>query len=291
VPKLHLPSLFAELPWPIRWALILGGSLVTGFSARLPEAWQDARLYCGLASLAYGVVATGWHHVNLYRVKQGKTNLKLKSSHLIILGLVVALAVVAWQLRSARNQVAAGGIIAKTTATASQIEPVDLPQLNTQTAKENFQKAVDDLSAEIRQIANIEKLSQNIAGVRPLISLDQGGAKEPLDKLTAMAKKYFEKDAQLFAGGNGHFWDRYPLAFKQSLLTTMPRDTQRVWGDYGWAVSRLKDALQLAQYMSQHLEDRELYNASVRTAENNEDAMFRPALNALHNWLNVLIGE
>jgi hypothetical protein len=60
--KFHPPSWFAGLPWPIRWALIAGGSLVSAFSSRLPAEWQDFGLYCGLAIVAYGILATIWHH-------------------------------------------------------------------------------------------------------------------------------------------------------------------------------------------------------------------------------------
>jgi hypothetical protein len=78
MPAFHLPSLFAELPWPVRWLLIGGGSLVSAFSSRLPEVWQDVGLYSGLSAIAYGLLATAWHHGHTWhdeRRKRGRSGL------------------------------------------------------------------------------------------------------------------------------------------------------------------------------------------------------------------------
>jgi hypothetical protein len=68
--RFHPPTLFAELPWWIRWSLIGGGTLVTAFSNRLPETWQDVGLYFGIVILGYGVLATGWHHILQWHKRQ-----------------------------------------------------------------------------------------------------------------------------------------------------------------------------------------------------------------------------
>jgi hypothetical protein len=90
--RFHLPTLFAELSWQVRWALIGGGSLVTAFASRLPETWQDFGLYCGIAMLAYGVIATGWHHLQKWhRDKTAAGKLGMASWQFIATCFLVAL--------------------------------------------------------------------------------------------------------------------------------------------------------------------------------------------------------
>jgi hypothetical protein len=77
-----------------------GGSLVMAFSGRLPDAWQDFGLYCGLIAVAVGVLATAFHHANLARQKQGKSPLRFETIHLVAMLLAVGLGWTGWQLYS-----------------------------------------------------------------------------------------------------------------------------------------------------------------------------------------------
>ena len=80
----YIPRLFSELPWPARWALIIGGTLVSALAGRLPDAWQDIGLYCGLAALIYGALASIWHWINAWRRNRGAQEFALGGTHLVI---------------------------------------------------------------------------------------------------------------------------------------------------------------------------------------------------------------
>ena len=105
----HLPRLFSELPWPARLALIGGGTCVSAFSGRLPEAWQDVGLYCGFAALIYGTLASVWHWINVWRKNRGAQEIVLGGTHLIVFlltALIIGGGVFLWSTKTKNTAVA-----------------------------------------------------------------------------------------------------------------------------------------------------------------------------------------
>jgi hypothetical protein len=294
VPHLHLPALFAGLPWPVRWALIGGGSLVSGFSGRLPAGAQDAGLYVGLAMLAYGVIATGWHHAAQWQVTQREAGKRgLDSWYFILASLFVAAVAIAGAgygigLRSAASKIAESPLGRPLLPGDRRPDPVlQIPNLSTQAAKEEFHGALREFSKITHQIDEIEKITMPIAENRPLVRSDLGGAAVPLEKVKQIRVLYSSVDSQIFAGGNAPFFNQYMLLYKRALVSIMPANSQPVWNNYNVALFHLELALLLVQSAEKHPEDRELYDRSVRSAEIFADQLRTP-VSELHDWLAVI---
>jgi hypothetical protein len=73
------------------FALMFGAALQLGDIHSMPLALAAAA--CAIISLAYII----WHGTNLLRVHYGKASLKLEPMHLIVVGLLIAVAGVVWQ--------------------------------------------------------------------------------------------------------------------------------------------------------------------------------------------------
>lgn len=89
-----------NIPALVRSLFIVGGALMSTFSGRLPDNWQDVGLYAGIAIVILGALATLLHFINEWREKHGKERMTLEPSHLIAVGLFIALAGVCWQIFS-----------------------------------------------------------------------------------------------------------------------------------------------------------------------------------------------
>jgi hypothetical protein len=81
---------FATLPGYVRAAFIGGGSMITGFSSKLPDNLQVAGLWFGIALVLLGVLATVWHALNVRRIRSGRGKIALDPSTLLPTFAVIA---------------------------------------------------------------------------------------------------------------------------------------------------------------------------------------------------------
>jgi hypothetical protein len=110
-------ELVEGIPWYAKYALIIGGALMSAFASTFPESVQTLGRDLGVGLALLGCVAVAWHWDNVWREKHGKPRLKLEPSYLIILGLVIAVIGGAWQLyRNTQPAELSAGEIAKITA-------------------------------------------------------------------------------------------------------------------------------------------------------------------------------
>jgi hypothetical protein len=88
--RIHIRDLFADLPRYVPAVFGAGGFLVSAFSSRFPESWQDIGLYAGIAAAASGALAAVWHGINKWREWQGCP--KLQSHPLVVLVFLLLIA-------------------------------------------------------------------------------------------------------------------------------------------------------------------------------------------------------
>jgi hypothetical protein len=169
-------------------------------------------------------------------------------------------------------------------ATHGGIRP---PKLNTQTAKEDFQAALNAVSKVVHQTDDLLKVSEPIAGNKPLIRADLRGAIEPLEKLQQLKTLSSDIDGQLFSGGAYPLFNRYLPSYRNALLTLMPDDSQNVWQDYNVALYKLTVAVMIVQDAEKHKDDMAAYERAIKNAELRADE-FRAPTAAIHEWLGVV---
>lgn len=93
-----IPQWVAALPWWVKWAFMAGIGFMSAFLPTvLGLSWQMVGVVIGGALTAVAFLGAVTHTVNKRREKRGQRRLKLEPSHLIILGLVIALAGAIWQ--------------------------------------------------------------------------------------------------------------------------------------------------------------------------------------------------
>jgi hypothetical protein len=63
-------GLLANLPGPVRFFLVTGGSLLSLFSGRLPGVLQDAGLLTGLVLVLFGLIGSAQHYIQERRASQ-----------------------------------------------------------------------------------------------------------------------------------------------------------------------------------------------------------------------------
>jgi hypothetical protein len=90
---------FADLPAPARWGLVAGGSLLSTFSSKFPDALQSVGFYSGVVIGASGLLATVWHYLLKMRRSLGAPQvIILIAVGTAWLGITVALGAAAWAL-------------------------------------------------------------------------------------------------------------------------------------------------------------------------------------------------
>jgi len=88
---------FEDLPASARWALILGGGAIYGFSSALPQGLQTAGLFLGIVAVVYGVLASIWHWIKRLRNRVGSLQTALLLSTLgAWLCITIAIGTGAW---------------------------------------------------------------------------------------------------------------------------------------------------------------------------------------------------
>lgn len=91
---------FKNLPW---WILYPGKAMVAavgGYVSQNPQIFPHWAVLLGAALSLWIVLAFIWHAINAWREHNKKSRLKLEPSHVIIMGLAIALGGVVWQMRS-----------------------------------------------------------------------------------------------------------------------------------------------------------------------------------------------
>src|SRR5260370_32145907 len=92
---------FKNLPWWIKVPAGLVGAAMNQYSNKLPDWAGPYGEIAGAALALWVVLAFLWHGVNAWRQHKQKPRLKLEPSHVIILGLAIALCAVIWHSRRA----------------------------------------------------------------------------------------------------------------------------------------------------------------------------------------------
>lgn len=263
---------FATLPWYVRGALVGGGTMITGFSSKLPDALQEIGLLVGISLGALGVIATIWHWLSERRVKSGKGKLTLEPSTLLPAFAVIALVGVlgvgvclVWQsLRP--SSVQAG------TPPAPLADPTAQPLKKMLTAYDVEQRlrAIDAFDA------GLAKFSTTVAQARRDEFLNnisryvaQGDAP---DKLLAYAN-----DALIAINGLDAILETYRLRFPDMarLITNSPNYHQAI-SVYGVTLSLRQEIINWAgrDQLVQHIEQSRVM------------LEFRQSLTALPDFLN-----
>jgi hypothetical protein len=94
-----IPRWIETLPWWVRWAFVGGvGALSAFLPTVLDLSWQKIGVAVGASLIAIAVGGAITHAVNAAREKRGLSRLQLEPIHIIIVGLVIALAGAGWQL-------------------------------------------------------------------------------------------------------------------------------------------------------------------------------------------------
>jgi hypothetical protein len=97
-----LVDFFKNLPWYILYpgkAVFAG---VGGYVSQNPQIFPAWAVLLGAAVALWVVLAFLWHAMNTWREHNKKSRLRLEPSHVIILGLAIALGGVVWQMNSAK---------------------------------------------------------------------------------------------------------------------------------------------------------------------------------------------
>ena len=109
-------------------AIAVSVASVLGQTALQLSDYHNVPLAIGLAVITVlAVLYAMWHGINEWRDRHNKPSIKLEPSHVIIIGLLIAAAGVAWQLTQARAN--------PTTGIATTVSPSDQP---IQTAKKFY---------------------------------------------------------------------------------------------------------------------------------------------------------
>jgi hypothetical protein len=92
------PSFPNNIPAYIRLPGAVVSALAGHYANKLPEWVEPYGMALGYGLAIWIVVASIWHWGNIWREKRGKARLTLDPIHIIVLGLVIALAGVGWQI-------------------------------------------------------------------------------------------------------------------------------------------------------------------------------------------------
>lgn len=91
-----MPPWIANLPWYIKLPAGLCGYLIGQFANKLPGWAEPIAIVLGFGLALWVVLAAIWHWTNERRVKHGKPKLVFEATHLIALGLLIALVGAGW---------------------------------------------------------------------------------------------------------------------------------------------------------------------------------------------------
>jgi hypothetical protein len=258
---------------------------VIWFGAGANEAWSEILAKAG-STLGILLIFPIIYFWNLFRLG----TLARKKAHLLqIIGLsgVIIFAVVALVgVVSQRQSLAMAPTEANDASSPSEVT-LSVPKLGTQIAKEDFQRAINNLSLLVKQVDEIVKISAPIAGNRPLVREDLNGASEPLLKLQHAREIYRAAHEQLIGGGEGEFFKKFSLSQKQALLSILPRGSQALFDKYNVDLLKITVALMLVQDAERHKEDGAQYQRAISNAEFLAND-FRLPISELHDWVNVM---
>lgn len=139
--------------------------------------------------------------------------------------------------------------------------PKHIPQLKTQTARENFNQAVDSLSNILnKQISKVVSQSQSLAGHSPLVGKGRESATDRLQQIAdiqsqsgTIAKALFDGDETIFKASS----------YGQDLSGILPDQPREQWSRFELAIHDFAQALRLIQDAERYPEDNRLYTNAV----------------------------
>jgi hypothetical protein len=270
------------------------GAAILGLPVGALMAWALSQLNWFWETFQWaGVIGVGlvtWLFVgiglNLYKHLKPAQSRPI-SIYLIIAG-VASLVLVGALIGYSRSQPSSGASAEPIPLPLPPPQPdaIKPPPLNTQIAKEGFQKALDEFSIELRTVDKLLQIAEPLAGNGPMVRSDFG-AGVPLGQANAIRSLFSEFDLRMFANGPDPFFKRYNPSQQEALKSIFPRETQNVWGRFNMPLYRLTVALQLAQDAERHKEDIAMYNRAVQNAESWQEN-FRQPTGELHQWLNTV---
>lgn len=170
-------------------------------------------------------------------------------------------------------------------AAIPDIAPLILPKLGTQLAKEDFQRAINDMSQIVRRAEGLVKMSSELGGNRPLIRMDNDSGGDLVAKLQNLDADWKVVYTAFMDGTGGQFFAKFPPTQKQALSSLMPQKSQEIWETYHRSLIKFT----VAVMMIQDAHPKRLENgAQFERARANADFAaddFRTATSPLHVWV------
>jgi hypothetical protein len=230
---------------------------------------------------AFPALYAAWLFYSDHRARKGKARIQVEPSHLIWAGFVMVACGLVWQTFWP-------SIKTKTAKSVAMPGPARaVPVFTTQYDRERFRSALDDLSGLVNNhVREIIQLSNNVAGVHPLIGRGRGrGAMEPAEKLEHIREKCQETERLLFSGGTySAFFDKYPV-YRQEFVNFMPGPSQ--WNAYNKALRTLTTAVSVVLRAEKYPNDNQLFEAAIAGLDPIQE-QFIQATNSLKEWVDLL---
>jgi hypothetical protein len=230
-----------------------------------------------------------WHTLRKSDGRRG-----LDSWYFIVLAGIVAVAAIGAAgygigLRASKSE-----IVIRDNASADPVQPgnaiiSDLPltppKLGTQVAKEDFQKAINDMSQIVSHASSLVKATGELVGNRPLIRMDNDNGGDLVAKLQQLDTDWKLVYHALMDGTGGEFFAKFPPTQKQALMSVLPNNSQRIWEIYHRELIKFT----VAVMMIQDAHPKRLENgAQFERARANADFAADDLINAsspLHDWV------
>jgi hypothetical protein len=170
-------------------------------------------------------------------------------------------------------------------ATNSNSSPLMLPKLGTQVAREDFQKAINDMSQIVSRAGDLVKMSGELVGNRPLIRMDNDNGGDLIAKLQKLDTDWKVVYHSLMDGTGGEFFAKFSPTQKQALMSLLPNNSQQIWETYHRELIKFTVAVMMIQ--DAHLKRLE-NGAQFERARANADFAaddLRDASSPLHDWV------
>lgn len=257
-----------------------------------PMLWPDRRWLAGLIFWAACAIAFGslffWLYLNL-----GTVMALFQPNAIMLVGALLLAGGAALEVGRTKLAVSIPEAsppiqvqpLAPPPSFESKADDLVMPRLGTQIAKENFQKALDDMSKIVSRANDMIKKSSTLAGSRPLIQKDtDNGATlvATLQQLSASQKEVYDA---LMDGSGGQFFANFSPSHKQALQSILPNNSQKIWENYRRELIKFTVAVMLIQDTHrQRLEDGAQFERARANADFAADD-FRIATSPLHEWL------
>lgn len=196
-----IEKLIVEIPWYAKYALLVGGALMSAFAGTFPLSIQTWGRDIGIACASLGFLAVAWHWINLWREHLRKPRLKVEPLHLIVMGLggVLVFAAVAfggaiWLWRSTPSSIntslSGTTLDAKPLQTAAhKFDPVlaaeRTPQDIRQKKREAIQEILPEFTTQLEQTFNLLEYFESAGSY-----INQGLAKKYLEDVKKLQARY-----------------------------------------------------------------------------------------------------